>query len=423
MLRRAFVLLATLWRWRAAAAPPRWRRRPLAFDAGAAAGADRPPGPGGPAASRDAAAADRAECRLGQAMLQAAQLALAARRAAAGCPRTPPARRRAPPPRRRQAIADGAGLILGPLTSAETAARRADRAGRRRAGAGLHQRSGAGPAGRVDAGHHARAAGAPAGRRRGGAGQDPLRRAAAGQRVRPRHGRRAEPGGDGSRLPPPDIQLYQPRHRRASTGAARAVSDYADRRGPIDAQIRAARAKHDAEGRRKAAELAREADAAAAVRRAAAGRYRRGAGRDRGLLPYYDVDRRRCGCSARRCGPRRPHARGAGMGGALYAAPDPATARDSTSATPRPSTATRAPRLADLAYDAAAIARVLRPEGGYSARRSDRAGRLRRRGRRAGAAAGRQVRRGPGGVRDERGGPVMTRAGADEPERAWYLMR
>ena len=111
-------------------------------------------------------------------------------------------------------------------------------------------------------------------------------------------------------------------------GTIRAVSGYADRRGPLDAQIRAARAQHDADGRRKAAELARApippapfdalllADTGEALATIAA------------LLPYYDVDQP----AVRVLGPAlwaSPAARaGAGLGGALYAAPDPATRSD-----------------------------------------------------------------------------------------------
>src|SRR5580704_19295631 len=55
-------------------------------------------------------------------------------------------------------------------------------------------------------------------------------------------------------LPPPNIQQYTP-SMASINQTARGVSGYADRRGPIDAQIRAARAEGTPEGRRKAADL------------------------------------------------------------------------------------------------------------------------------------------------------------------------
>jgi hypothetical protein len=166
-------------------------------------------------------------------------------------------------------------------------------------------------------------------------------------------------------LPAPDIHMYPP-GTGALNGAIRAVSGYADRRGPLDAQIRAARAQHDADGRRKAAELARApippapfdalllADTGEALATIAA------------LLPYYDVDQP----AVRVLGPAlwaSPAARGgAGLSGALYAAPDPATRSDFDQRYAAANNGNSAPGLADFAYDAAAIARVLSTDGGYS---------------------------------------------------------
>ena len=84
------------------------------------------------------------------------------------------------------------------------------------------------------------------------------------------------------------------------------------------------------------------------------------------LLPYYDID----APAVRILGPAlwaNPLARGTGdLVGAWYAAPDPA-ARVSFDAAYTAKYTTQAPGLADLAYDAAAIARVLAANGGFSA--------------------------------------------------------
>ena len=110
-----------------------------------------------------------------------------------------------------------------------------------------------------------------------------------------------------------------------ATSPTRAVSGYASRRGPIDAQIKAARAEETPEGRKQAQELAQPVDPAAAVRCAAAGRQRRRRWpRSPSLLPYYDVYPRavrilRPGAM----GPARQRRRRQ-LGGAWYAAPDPA---------------------------------------------------------------------------------------------------
>ena len=77
----------------------------------------------------------------------------------------------------------------------------------------------------------------------------------------------------------------------AITAAARDLSDYANRRGPIDAKVKAARALGTPEGRREAQELVKTpippppfdvlllADTGDNLQEIAA------------ILPYYDVDR------------------------------------------------------------------------------------------------------------------------------------
>ena len=145
----------------------------------------------------------------------------------------------------------------------------------------------------------------------------------------------------------------------------REASDYASRRGPLDARIKEARSRHDADGRKLAADLSREGvppppfDALLLA--------------DTGerlawlstFLSYYDIDPP----TVRLLGPAlwaQPAARaGASIAGAWYAAPDPAT-RANFDAAFSAKYGAPAPGLADLAYDAASIARLLAQSGGYS---------------------------------------------------------
>ncbi|MDE2199325.1 MAG: penicillin-binding protein activator [Rhodospirillales bacterium] len=169
-------------------------------------------------------------------------------------------------------------------------------------------------------------------------------------------------------LPPPMMRSYAP-GMAAMNAAMRDISDYAGRRGPIDAEIRAARNQHTVAGRKRAAELARHAIPPApfdALLLAATGD---SLGALATLLPYYDLNPPQ----VRVLGPAlwaSPVARGAtSLTGAVFAAPDPAARADFdqkfTAATGAP-----APGIADFAHDAAAIARVLAPSAGgagYSA--------------------------------------------------------
>ncbi|MBN8890634.1 MAG: penicillin-binding protein activator [Rhodospirillales bacterium] len=145
----------------------------------------------------------------------------------------------------------------------------------------------------------------------------------------------------------------------------RSVSNYAGRRGPLDAQIRAARALHTAEGRRRAAELARAPIPPApfdALLLADAGEQLAAVA---SLLSYYDLD----APAVRVLGPAlwasTTARRDAPLNGAWFAAPDPA-ARAGFNASYQAAYGAQAPGLADFAYDAAAIAAVLAQEGGYS---------------------------------------------------------
>ena len=144
----------------------------------------------------------------------------------------------------------------------------------------------------------------------------------------------------------------------------RDLSDYADRRGPIDAKIKEARDKHTLEGRKEAAELAKTpippppfdalllADTGEHLAWAAS------------FLSYYDVDPPAVQIMGPALWANPAALGGAELNGAWYAAPDPA-ARTAFDADFQAKYGVPAPTLADFAYDAAAIARVLAAGGGY----------------------------------------------------------
>lgn len=168
-------------------------------------------------------------------------------------------------------------------------------------------------------------------------------------------------------MPPPDIRFHGDSNSSIAE-TMRAISDYGSRRGPIDAQIKAAGEAHTAEARATAAELRGRSvppppfDALLLA--------------DTGeklawlstFLAYYDID----SSSVRLMGPAlwalpSTHA-GAQISGAWYAAPDPtATARGAFDSGYSAKYGTPAPGLADLAYDAASIGRVTAQSGGFSA--------------------------------------------------------
>ena len=161
-----------------------------------------------------------------------------------------------------------------------------------------------------------------------------------------------------------DARVIDDGNVQSAAATVKEISDYAHRRGPIDEKLRAAINKHNAEGRKEAAELRRTEIPPPpfdALLLASTG--------DNldvitALLPYYDID----APLVRVLGPAlwaNPLARGTGnLIGAWYAAPDPA-ARADFNQRYTAKYGSPAPGLADLAYDAAAIARVLATNGGY----------------------------------------------------------
>jgi branched-chain amino acid transport system substrate-binding protein len=205
-------------------------------------------------------------------------------------------------------------------------------------------------------------------------------------------------------LPEPNIRFHGAGMGSINT-TARDLSGYANRRGPIEAQIKAARALGTPEGRRQAQDLAKSAipppsftalllaDTGEALAEVAS------------VLPYYDVDR----SQVQIMGPSLWASPSSGSGqlpGAWYAAPDPA-ARSALEQGYAAKYGGPPPAVADLAFDAASIARVLGANGGFSiAALTQAAGFLGADGWLELLSDG-QVRRGLAVFRVERGGPQI----------------
>lgn len=305
-----------------------------------------------------------ANAERGQALVRAAQLALDAAgsppldvRDTAGTPEGAAAAAAA-------AIAAGDGMIIGPLTTAETAAVAGPA---RRAGVPVlaftsdpaQAQPGVWPLGLTPAQQVRRMVGAVLTR-----GKNRFAALLPQTDFGTAMGTALTQAAAAAGVPAPDVRFYEGGNE-AISAAVRDLSGYASRRGPLDAEIKAARARHDAEGRRIAADLSRQSVSAAsfdALLLADTG--------DRlawlsTFLPYYDIGPD----SVRVLGPAlwaAPGTRaGAEITGAWFAAPDPA-ARAAFTEAYSAKFGTPAPGLADFAYDAASIARVLAPGEGYS---------------------------------------------------------
>lgn len=207
-------------------------------------------------------------------------------------------------------------------------------------------------------------------------------------------------------LPAPRIRTYA---AGAGVGglnpAVRDISDYSSRRGPIEAEARAARAPGTAEARRRSEQISRRgipaptfdalllADTGEALEAIAS------------LLPYYDIYMP----TVRLLGPSLWAAGNSGAGrfnGAWYAAPDPAN-RAAFEQAFTAKAGEPPPGIADIAFDAAAIARVVAPSGfsGASLTRPD--GFLGANGL-LGLQADGRTRRGLAIFEIQRGGPQMV---------------
>ncbi len=367
MLRRAFVLLlgtvALAGCGGGGYGPAGYGGSPVPLLPGGPPGA--PPG-AGPSGKRIAILLPLSgpHADIGQSMLRAAQLALDApgvppldEKDTAGTPDGAAAAARA-------AIADGAGLILGPLTSAETAAvapiaRSANVAVLAFTNDPSQAQPGVWPLGITPGQQVRRLVAAAQGQGKsqfaallpdtdfGHAMGDALTRATAA-----------------AGLPSPDARFHTP--GMASINATtRDLSNYASRGGPIYAQIKADRESGTPEGRKQAAELAKTAvvpppsfnvlllaDTGESLAELAS------------VLPYYDVDR----SQVQIIGPAlwaSPSSGSGQMSGAWYAAPDP-SARAAFDQAYSAKYGSPAGPLAELAFDAASIARVLGSRGDFS---------------------------------------------------------
>jgi branched-chain amino acid transport system substrate-binding protein len=205
-------------------------------------------------------------------------------------------------------------------------------------------------------------------------------------------------------LPAPDVRMHPP-GMAAITQTARDLADYANRRGPIDAKVKAARALGTADGRREAQELVKTpipppsfnvlllADTGDALQEIAA------------VLPYYDVDR----SMVKIVGPALwadPASGSAAVQGAWYAAPDSST-RSNLERDYAAKYGVPPPPLADLAFDAVEVAKlIIGPRGSDIAILTQPGGFVGTDGWFTLLPDG-QVRRGLAVFRIERGGPEL----------------
>jgi hypothetical protein len=365
MLRRAFVLLLGTvslagcgggqYGYGGAYGGP-----PVALGSGQPGAAPSAAGPGGQRVAillpLSGARAD-----IGQAMLQAAQLAMEGGppldvKDTAGTPEGAAAAARA-------AVADGVGLILGPLTSAETAAvapiaRQANVAVLAFTNDPSQVQPGVWTLGITPAQQVRRLVAATTAQ-----GKSQFAALLPDTDFGHAMGQALTQATTASSAAEPNIRFYAS-GMSAINAATRDVSGYASRRGPIEAQMRAARALGTPEGRRQAQELQKAqvgpppfnvlllADSGVALEEIAS------------VLPYYDVFRGQ----VQVLGPSLWASSSSGSGqfsGAWYAAPDPASRTAFVQAFSAKYGAPPPP-IADLAYDAASVARVEAGRGSFS---------------------------------------------------------
>ena len=267
----------------------------------------------------------------------------------------------------KQAIAGGAGLLLGPLTAAETRAV-APVAGA--AGVGVlaftsdasQGRPGVWPLGVTPAQQvHRLVAAAEA------QGHTPVAALLPENDLGHALADALTQTASGAGLPPPTIETYGGSFGSINV-ATRAVSGYASRRGPMDAEIKKAREQGDAEGRKQAAEIAKRAVPAAPFGALLLGETGEKLSEVMSLLPYYDIDPPQVKLMGPALwgSPAALRGSGGGLRGAWFAAPDPAT-REAFVDRYTAAFGAAPPSVADLAYDAAAIARAVAPIGFSSA--------------------------------------------------------
>jgi branched-chain amino acid transport system substrate-binding protein len=298
---------------------------------------------------------------IGQAMLRAAQLAIPGGSTLALDARdtggTPQGAARAA----QEAIAAGAGLILGPLTSPETAAvapvaREAGVAVLAFTNDSSQAQPGVWTMGVTPGQQVMRLMVAAQAQNKG--------RAAAllpDTDLGHRFGDALQRAASTLNLPAPNVVYHAPGMKEINS-AMRQVSEYGSRRGPIEAQIKTHRAEGTAEGRRHAQALARAHIPAPSYGTLLMADTGDALPIIESLLPYYDID------GVQVMGPVQWASSDSGsshMRGAWYAAPDPES-RAGLSQDYSGKYGGPPPAIADLAYDAASIARMLSGEGGFS---------------------------------------------------------
>lgn len=159
------------------------------------------------------------------------------------------------------------------------------------------------------------------------------------------------------------VATYTPGSFSSMNSTLRSLSAYGSRRGPIDAQIKQLRGAHTVEGRREAAKLARQPIPPPPFTALMVAETGSGLGELASLMPYYDVNPGPVlvlGPGLWAANPAGVAA--AGFRGALYAAPDPAEATPFNTSYGAAYGAQPSP-LAAIAFDAAALARVTTQNG------------------------------------------------------------
>ena len=146
--------------------------------------------------------------------------------------------------------------------------------------------------------------------------------------------------------------------------ATRSLSNYETRRGPVDAQIKELRGEHTAAASAEACRLARQPVPPPPFNALVIAETGPGLEELASLLAYYDVNPGPVLVLGPGLWAAYPAAvAAAGLGGALYAAPDPAAAADFVSRYTLQFGSTP-PALAAVAFDAGAIARTATEAGG-----------------------------------------------------------
>jgi len=163
-------------------------------------------------------------------------------------------------------------------------------------------------------------------------------------------------------LPAPTIRLYGGSFGQINA-ATRDISGYSSRRGPMDAQIKSLRAQGTPEAKHQAAEVARQAVPPPPFEALLLAETGEKLGEIMSFLPYYDIEPPH----VKLLGPSlwaAPANRAGGLGGAWFAAPDP-EARTDYDARFTAKTGQSAPRIGDIAFDAGKIAATAASGGGF----------------------------------------------------------